>query len=203
MVRDLYGLDEQTVYLSPAPLYHAAPLRFCMTVNRVGGTVIVMEKFDPETALRLIETHAALIFCGAVKTPTPRGAGHEIEALPAGETKPLRERPHHSRIDLDLRSHSKPDAPISSSMGAVEGSGLATGPGIPDVPQPMEIVFVFIVTAPVSAKALPHAIVAPVFREMLSCARIFPSNAVPLPRVAELPTCQKMLDANAPLIRTT
>jgi long-chain acyl-CoA synthetase len=55
--RKLYGLDEQTVYLSPAPLYHAAPLRFCMGVNRVGGTVIVMEKFDPETALRLIETH--------------------------------------------------------------------------------------------------------------------------------------------------
>jgi long-chain acyl-CoA synthetase len=52
----LYGLEEQTVYLSPAPLYHAAPLRFCMGVNRVGGTVIVMEKFDPETALRLIET---------------------------------------------------------------------------------------------------------------------------------------------------
>jgi hypothetical protein len=56
-LRKLYGLDEQTVYLSPAPLYHAAPLRFCMGVNRVGGTVIVMEKFDPETALRLIETH--------------------------------------------------------------------------------------------------------------------------------------------------
>jgi long-chain acyl-CoA synthetase len=57
LLRKLYGLDEQTVYLSPAPLYHAAPLRFCMGVTRVGGTVIVMEKFDPETALRLIETH--------------------------------------------------------------------------------------------------------------------------------------------------
>jgi long-chain acyl-CoA synthetase len=57
LVRGLYGLDEQTFYLSPAPLYHAAPLRFCMSVNRMGGTVIVMEKFDPETALRLIETH--------------------------------------------------------------------------------------------------------------------------------------------------
>jgi long-chain acyl-CoA synthetase len=54
---NLYGLDEQTVYLSPAPFYHAAPLRFGMGVNRTGGMVIVMEKFDPETALRLIETH--------------------------------------------------------------------------------------------------------------------------------------------------
>lgn len=57
LARKLYGLDERTVYLSPAPLYHAAPLRFCMRVNALGGTVIVMEKFDPEAALRLIEAH--------------------------------------------------------------------------------------------------------------------------------------------------
>jgi long-chain acyl-CoA synthetase len=49
------GLD--TVYLSPAPLYHAAPLRWCMAVHRLGGTVIVMEKFDAEAALGLIAEH--------------------------------------------------------------------------------------------------------------------------------------------------
>ncbi len=53
----LYGFDGSTTYLSPAPLYHAAPLRYCMAVQRLGGTVIVMEKFDPEDALRLIEWH--------------------------------------------------------------------------------------------------------------------------------------------------
>ena len=37
--RKLYGMDEDTVYLSPAPLYHAAPLRFNMSVMRLGGTV--------------------------------------------------------------------------------------------------------------------------------------------------------------------
>ena len=42
-----------TVYLSPAPLYHAAPLRFCMAVHQVGGTVVVMEHFDPEQCLAL------------------------------------------------------------------------------------------------------------------------------------------------------
>ncbi len=46
-------------YLSPAPLYHAAPLRWCMTVHKLGGTVIVMEKFDPEKALALIEKYKA------------------------------------------------------------------------------------------------------------------------------------------------
>ena len=45
------------MYLSPAPLYHAAPLRFNMAVHRLGGTAIVMERFDPAQALELIERH--------------------------------------------------------------------------------------------------------------------------------------------------
>jgi len=56
-VSALYGANRDTVYLSPAPLYHAAPLRFCMAVQRHGGTCIVMEHFDPLEALRLIEKH--------------------------------------------------------------------------------------------------------------------------------------------------
>ena len=51
---------------------------------------------------------------------------------------------------------------------------------------------VSIVTAPFRAKALPDTL-APVFRVMLVSARIFPANAVPVPRVAELPTCQNTL----------
>ena len=53
----LYGLDASCVYLSPAPLYHAAPLRFNMTVMRFGGTAVIMEHFDAEEALGLIERH--------------------------------------------------------------------------------------------------------------------------------------------------
>jgi fatty-acyl-CoA synthase len=52
-----FGIKPDSVYLSPAPLYHAAPLRWSMTVQRLGGTVVVMEKFDPERALALIERH--------------------------------------------------------------------------------------------------------------------------------------------------
>jgi long-chain acyl-CoA synthetase len=51
----LFGFDERTVYLSPAPLYHAAPLRFCMAVHRLGGTVVVMDHFDAGAALAAIE----------------------------------------------------------------------------------------------------------------------------------------------------
>ena len=53
----LYGFGEDTVYLSPAPLYHAAPLRFNMVVHRLGGTTIVMERFDALELLELIERH--------------------------------------------------------------------------------------------------------------------------------------------------
>ena len=53
----LYGWTPDSVYLSPAPLYHAAPLGWSMGMLALGGTVIVMERFDPEEALALIETH--------------------------------------------------------------------------------------------------------------------------------------------------
>jgi fatty-acyl-CoA synthase len=49
--------DGSMVYLSPAPLYHAAPIGWCSVVHRLGGTVVVMEKFDPEAALAAIETY--------------------------------------------------------------------------------------------------------------------------------------------------
>ncbi len=51
----LYGFRDDMVYLSPAPLYHAAPLRVTLAVQSLGGTAVVMERFDPEQALRLIE----------------------------------------------------------------------------------------------------------------------------------------------------
>jgi len=54
-----FGFGEETVYLSPAPLYHAAPLHYNMLTLSTGGTTVVMERFDPELALKLIEEHRA------------------------------------------------------------------------------------------------------------------------------------------------
>ncbi|MCX6400691.1 MAG: acyl-CoA synthetase [Propionibacteriales bacterium] len=54
----MYGFDSDTVYYSPAPTYHAAPLRFGGIVHATGGTVVMSKKFDAETALRLIEEHS-------------------------------------------------------------------------------------------------------------------------------------------------
>ena len=52
-----YGLSDRSIYLSPAPLYHAAPLRWSMIVHKLGGTVVVMEKFDPEATLATIQQY--------------------------------------------------------------------------------------------------------------------------------------------------
>lgn len=57
LARGLYGLGPDSIYLSPTPLYHAAPLRWSMTVQRLGGTVVMMEHFDPERALAAIERY--------------------------------------------------------------------------------------------------------------------------------------------------
>ncbi|HEY8527593.1 MAG TPA: acyl-CoA synthetase [Acidimicrobiales bacterium] len=51
------GVGPGAVYLSPAPLYHAAPLVYSMSMHRTGATVVVMERFDARACLELIERH--------------------------------------------------------------------------------------------------------------------------------------------------
>jgi long-chain acyl-CoA synthetase len=86
----LFGADEHTVYLSPAPLYHAAPLRFCRGIQRVGGTVVVMEHFDPEDMLRLIEQHRVTftqvvptMFIRMLKLPEEVRSRYDVSSLRA------------------------------------------------------------------------------------------------------------------------
>ncbi|MGB0821891.1 MAG: AMP-binding protein, partial [Ilumatobacteraceae bacterium] len=55
---NLWQYREGMIYLSPAPLYHSAPQAAVSLTLRAGGTVIVMEKFDPVDYLRLIETYS-------------------------------------------------------------------------------------------------------------------------------------------------
>ncbi|MDN5743744.1 MAG: acyl-CoA synthetase [Nocardioidaceae bacterium] len=52
-----YDFDPETVYYSPAPTYHAAPLRFGGIVHATGGTVVMTKRFDAESTLRIIEEH--------------------------------------------------------------------------------------------------------------------------------------------------
>ncbi len=57
LLKGIYEVEEDSIYLSPAPLYHAAPLRFNMAMLRVGATCVLMEQFDAIEALRLIERY--------------------------------------------------------------------------------------------------------------------------------------------------
>ena len=85
IVRALYGYDEHTVSLSPAPVYHAAPLRFGGVVHALGGTLVMMERFDPEGALRAIQdfgvTHAQMVptmFVRLLKLPDEVRAAYDL-----------------------------------------------------------------------------------------------------------------------------
>ena len=53
----LWRVDSDTVYLSPAPLYHSAPLSFCTGIQSHGGTVVMLPRFDEIEALAAIERH--------------------------------------------------------------------------------------------------------------------------------------------------
>ena len=119
----------------------------------------------------------------------------------------LRAAPEHGLLERSLRraTPARATSPepkrimlpgsgtVDAGGGDVGGSAVITPFAIVPPPlQPLEMVFSSSVTAPVDAKALPHPIVAPVSRVMLERARIFPWNAVVVPRVAEVPTFQNM-----------
>lgn len=80
-----YEFGQDTVYLSPAPLYHAAPLGFVTSVQAWGGSVVMMEKFDAAHALELIERHAVThsqwvptMFVRMLKLPPEDRARHDL-----------------------------------------------------------------------------------------------------------------------------
>ncbi|MGB3696311.1 MAG: acyl-CoA synthetase [Gordonia sp. (in: high G+C Gram-positive bacteria)] len=83
-----YGFGPETVYLSPAPLYHAAPLRYCAMVDSLGGTVIVMDHFEPEAALKYIDeygvTHSQWVptmFVRMLKLPAEVRQRYDVSSM--------------------------------------------------------------------------------------------------------------------------
>jgi acyl-CoA synthetase (AMP-forming)/AMP-acid ligase II len=84
----MYGATADSVYLSPAPLYHSAPLGFTMAMLRLGATVVVMEHFDAAQALALIEQHRVThsqwvptMFVRMLKLPEPARAHRDLSSL--------------------------------------------------------------------------------------------------------------------------
>ncbi len=82
------GMTDNSIYLSPAPLYHAAPLRFSMMAITLGGTAVIMESFDAETFLKLVEQHkitqsqlVPTMFVRMLKLPEELRAKYDVSSL--------------------------------------------------------------------------------------------------------------------------
>jgi fatty-acyl-CoA synthase len=82
------GAGMGAVYLSPAPMYHSAPLVYSMSMLRLGATVVVMEHFDPALCLSLIErhhvTHAQFVptmFIRMLRLPEEERARYDVSSL--------------------------------------------------------------------------------------------------------------------------
>jgi fatty-acyl-CoA synthase len=106
-----YGIGPGKVYLSPAPLYHAAPLVYSMSVHRVGGTVVVMERFDPQLCLDVIARHRV----------------SHAQFVPTMFTRLLR-LPEEVRADADLSSlemvvHAAAPCPVTVKRQIIEWWG--------------------------------------------------------------------------------
>ena len=85
---ELWQYREGMVYLSPAPLYHSAPNTAVSLTIRMGGTAIIMERFDPEQYLALIEkyriTHSQLVptmFSRMLKLPREVRKRYDLSSL--------------------------------------------------------------------------------------------------------------------------
>jgi fatty-acyl-CoA synthase len=78
VLKGLFRVDASSVYLSPAPLYHSAPIGFCTAMQSLGGTVVMMDRFA-----RLGEV---------LDHPQPVGAHHVHTAAEAPEKGTLRLR---------------------------------------------------------------------------------------------------------------
>ena len=84
----LLGVSDESVYLSPAPMYHGAPLRFTMAMHTIGATAVVMERFDAEEFLAAVErwsvTHTQVVptmLVRMLKLPGERRLAHDVSSL--------------------------------------------------------------------------------------------------------------------------
>jgi len=87
VLKGLFRVEADSVYLSPAPLYHSAPIGFCTAVQSLGGTVVMMERFDPREALQALEKYAVThsqwvptMFSRMLKLPEEERSGFDLSA---------------------------------------------------------------------------------------------------------------------------
>ncbi|MHB8466566.1 MAG: acyl-CoA synthetase [Acidimicrobiales bacterium] len=84
----MYPIGEGSVFLCPAPIYHAAPLAWSLALHRIGATCVLMERFDPRECLRLIETYRVThgffvptMFVRMLKLPSEERHAFDVSSL--------------------------------------------------------------------------------------------------------------------------
>ncbi|QIX54029.1 acyl-CoA synthetase (plasmid) [Rhodococcus sp. DMU1] len=87
-LRETLGFRPGDVYLSPAPLYHAAPLAWSMSAHRSGGTSVILRKFEAEHSLRIMEKHRVThgqwvptMFVRMLKLPEEVRTSYDLSSL--------------------------------------------------------------------------------------------------------------------------
>jgi long-chain acyl-CoA synthetase len=88
LMQSLYGVTEDSVLLIPAPVYHAAPMGWSQGCQAIGGTVVLLERFDAEAVLAAIDryavTHALFVpthFVRMLHLPEEVRAGYDVSSL--------------------------------------------------------------------------------------------------------------------------
>lgn len=121
-----YGWGEDTVYLMPCPLYHSGPMRFAMAMQHLGAALVVMDAFDAEAALALVEryrvTHAHWVptmLVRLLKLPDAVKARYDLSSLRVIVHGAAPIAPDVKRAAIDWFG------PIlEESYGGTEGNGL-------------------------------------------------------------------------------
>ncbi len=111
LLEHMYRFTPDTVYLCPAPLYHAAPIGWTVTAQRMGATVVVMERFDPIAALELIERHR---ITHAQFVPT-----HFVRMLQLSDA----ERATHDHSSLSVVVHAAAPCPVPVKRAMIDWWG--------------------------------------------------------------------------------
>ena len=103
-----FGIGPDSIYITPAPMYHAAPLRWSMTAQRNGATVVLMPHFDAEACLAAIDRYK--VTCGQF-VPT-----HFIRMLKLPEE--IRAKYDVSSIKLAIHAAAPCPVPVKQAMFA-------------------------------------------------------------------------------------
>lgn len=106
-----FGVTESSVYLSAMPYYHAASMRWFQGINALGGTAVLMKKFDAEGSLNAIEKYAVT---HAQFVPT---MFHRMLGLPAD----IRQK--YNLSSLKVVAHAGAPCPIPTKQSMIEWVG--------------------------------------------------------------------------------